>query len=87
MDAGVVGPDDGGAYSQDDASPQQDAPAPPDAPAADDSSSPPLDAGPGDSGVSGDGAVNSCTTKLCVDPVFDCPLQGCFNGCVNFFCK
>jgi hypothetical protein len=35
---------------------------------------------------SGDGGANMCTTKICVDPVFDCPLQGCFNGCTNFHC-
>ncbi len=28
----------------------------------------------------------ACTAKLCIDPVFDCPLQGCFNGCVSFHC-
>jgi hypothetical protein len=33
-----------------------------------------------------DGGANSCTTKICIDPVFDCPLQGCFNGCVNLHC-
>jgi hypothetical protein len=87
MDAGVAGPDDGGADSSDDAAPQRDALAPQDAPGADDSMSPPLEAGPGDSGGSDDGGVNSCATKICIDPVFDCPLQGCFNGCANFFCK
>jgi hypothetical protein len=33
-----------------------------------------------------DGGANACTTKICIDPVFDCPLQGCFNGCTNFHC-
>jgi hypothetical protein len=37
--------------------------------------------------ATGDGGANSCTTKICIDPVFDCPLQGCFNGCMNFFCQ
>jgi len=41
----------------------------------------------GSSGSStGDGGANMCTTKICIDPVFDCPLQGCFNGCTNFHC-
>ena len=35
----------------------------------------------------GDGDANACLSKLCIDPVFDCPLQGCFNGCVNFHCQ
>ncbi len=35
---------------------------------------------------SDDGGANACTSKICVDPVFDCPLQGCFNGCTNFHC-
>jgi hypothetical protein len=39
-----------------------------------------------DDGSSADGD-NACKTKLCVDPIFDCPLQGCFNGCTNFFCN
>jgi hypothetical protein len=34
---------------------------------------------------SDDGGV--CTTKICIDPVFDCPLQGCFNGCTNVHCN
>lgn len=34
-----------------------------------------------------DGGDPMCKTKLCVDPVFDCPLQGCWNGCTNFFCN
>jgi hypothetical protein len=41
----------------------------------------------GTSSTSGDGGASACSTKICVDPVFDCPLQGCFNGCVNFSCK
>jgi|HubBroStandDraft_2_1064218.scaffolds.fasta_scaffold05259_6 hypothetical protein len=36
--------------------------------------------------ASGDGGANACSTKICIDPVFDCPLQGCFNGCTNFHC-
>ena len=39
----------------------------------------------GGTSSSGDGGV--CKTKICIDPVFDCPLQGCFNGCTNFFCN
>ena len=35
----------------------------------------------------GDGGTNVCSTKICIDPVFDCPLQGCFNGCTNFVCN
>jgi hypothetical protein len=35
----------------------------------------------------GDGGANACSTKICIDPVFDCPLQGCFNGCTNFLCN
>ena len=35
---------------------------------------------------SDDGGPNSCSSKLCIDPVFDCPLQGCFNGCANLHC-
>lgn len=38
----------------------------------------------GSSPAPGDGGA--CTTKICIDPVFDCPLQGCFNGCTNFHC-
>jgi len=38
----------------------------------------------GSSPASGDGGA--CTTKICIDPVFDCPLQGCFNGCTDFHC-
>jgi len=34
-----------------------------------------------------DGGANMCTTKICIDPVFDCPLQGCFNGCTDFHCN
>jgi len=47
-----------------------------------------------DSGLGGsppastdDGGANMCTTKICIDPVFDCPLQGCFNGCTDFHCN
>ena len=40
----------------------------------------------GGSSSSDDGGPNACTAKLCIDPVFDCPLQGCFNGCTNFHC-
>jgi hypothetical protein len=32
-----------------------------------------------------DGGASACTMKICVDPVFDCPLQGCFNGCSGPF--
>jgi hypothetical protein len=56
-----------------------------------------IDAGPGapvDAGSAGDssatqsdGGANMCSTKICIDPVFDCPLQGCFNGCTNFLCN
>lgn len=35
----------------------------------------------------GDADANMCATKICIDPVFDCPLQGCFNGCTNFLCN
>jgi hypothetical protein len=48
---------------------------------------PPLtlpDGGLGGTPASDDGGA--CTTKICIDPVFDCPLQGCFNGCTNFHC-
>ncbi len=34
-----------------------------------------------------DGSANACKKKICVDPVFDCPLQGCFAGCKDFFCN
>jgi hypothetical protein len=40
-----------------------------------------------DSGAGQDSGTNMCNTKICIDPVFDCPLQGCFNGCVNFVCQ
>ncbi|MGO9837699.1 MAG: hypothetical protein ACLP1X_26225 [Polyangiaceae bacterium] len=49
---------------------------------------PPLtlpDGGLGGTPAPDDGGA--CTTKICVDPVFDCPLQGCFNGCTNFHCN
>ncbi len=33
------------------------------------------------------GAVDMCSKKLCIDPIFDCPLQGCYKGCgTNFYC-
>jgi hypothetical protein len=48
--------------------------------AADSSGSP-------DSSATADAGANMCATKICVDPVFDCPLQGCFNGCTNFLCN
>jgi hypothetical protein len=49
----------------------------------------PVDAGSaGDSSApQSDGGANMCSTKICIDPVFDCPLQGCFNGCTNFVCN
>jgi len=73
--------------SDDAAAPQDDAPSTP--PSDDASPPPPLSLPPlplpdGGSTATGDGGV--CTTKICIDPVFDCPLQGCFNGCVNFHC-
>jgi hypothetical protein len=37
-------------------------------------------------GSSSSNDANACSTKICIDPVFDCPLQGCFNGCTNFHC-
>jgi hypothetical protein len=31
--------------------------------------------------------VASCAMKLCIDPVFDCVLQGCgFAACENLHC-
>jgi hypothetical protein len=87
----------GSAVGSDDASPSGD-----DATVGDDSAAPPTgdDGGTappfmfppislpdGGSTSTGDGGANACTTKICIDPVFDCPLQGCFNGCMNFFCQ
>jgi len=89
-DAGSPAPtDDAGVPSTppDDAAPvQDDSSAPPTL--GDDASIPPLtfpDAGLGSPPPSGD--ASACSTKICIDPVFDCPLQGCFNGCVNFQCQ
>ncbi len=48
---------------------------------------PPITLPEAGSSTSSDGGANMCSTKICVDPVFDCPLQGCFNGCVNFVCQ
>jgi hypothetical protein len=89
--------DDSGAVTADDAT----GPVPTPTPGGDDASAPaeggstpilpPItfpDAGglPPPPPPSGDGGANSCTSKICIDPVFDCPLQGCFNGCTNFHC-
>jgi len=43
--------------------------------------------GTGDSSATQADAANMCASKLCIDPVFDCPLQGCFNGCTNLHCN
>ncbi len=83
--SGSAGSDDAGSAS-DDATTGDDAS--PGVPGSDDASPPPLfppltlpDSG------SSSGDANACSTKICIDPVFDCPLQGCFNGCVNFVCQ
>jgi len=48
---------------------------------------PPLTLPDGGLGTPASDDGGACTTKICVDPVFDCPLQGCFNGCTNFHCN
>jgi hypothetical protein len=85
---GVIGSDDA-SVPGDDATASDDGTAPP---PGDDAGTPPFMFPPitlPDSGSTstGDGGANACTTKICIDPVFDCPLQGCFNGCMNFFCQ
>ena len=92
-DAGAIGPDDASGGPADDAG---DTLSPGDAAPQDDGSgaSPPFtfppidwpDAGLGAPSGPDDGGDNACTSKICIDPVFDCPLQGCFNGCTNFHC-
>jgi hypothetical protein len=85
--------DGGGPPPTDDSGTSTPTPTTGDAAAAADAGSPPIippfnfpDTGAPPPPPSGDGGANSCTTKICVDPVFDCPLQGCFNGCTNFHC-
>src|SRR5580704_8179467 len=84
---GSVGPEDSSAPSGDATTPGDDG----STDSGDDGGTPPFTLPPltlPDSGGSSsdDGGPNSCTSKICIDPVFDCPLQGCFNGCTNFHC-
>ena len=84
---GSTGSDDSSVASEDATTPGDDG-----STAMGDSGAPPFTFPPitlPDSGTStsADGGPNSCNTKICIDPVFDCPLQGCFNGCVNFICQ